>query len=185
MAAFPGLTANPARLAARSESVERYCLLNWWERRLDGTICSTHWPNVTAIQFDELFGYLAVILFRVSEMGCYSYGYAAARNLESSHKHAMLELMRHESVICEWLTSDGPQLQDIFERRALFFSTEEGHRLFKDRLNAKASRGRLVPEVICDAEIKGDWSNYATVWRCLLRPPSSEFLSSDVRFFFW
>ena len=45
MAAFPGLFVQMARRRAFFEAAERFCLLNWWERRLDGEICDTRWPG--------------------------------------------------------------------------------------------------------------------------------------------
>ena len=67
MAAFPGLSGEPARRAARMEAIERYCLLHWWERRIDGEIRETEWPWVKAVALGPVSGGTAVI--PVQEIG--------------------------------------------------------------------------------------------------------------------
>ena len=59
---------------------------------------------------------------------------------------------------------------DLFERRCLYFSTAEGHNLFQERIRRRISGPRFRSEVICDTEIEGPWSEYASVWRVLIRP---------------
>jgi hypothetical protein len=186
MAAFPGFSRSPARRAARFEAIERFCLLNWWERRLDGETRETEWPDVTAVSFDAVAGGNAVILFKRSEWGFYTYGHAAADSFEGACEHAMMELVRHEWAIHGWLTSNNTKPPEhTFERRAWFFSTDEGHELFNRRLGARVESSPPNTEVVCDSEIRGPWSAYATVWRFLFRPPSERFMADEGNFFFW
>jgi len=186
MAAFPGLLVGQARDKALFEAVERFCLLNWWERRLDGEVRETVWPGVMAVSFATELGANAVILFMRSDFGFYVYGHAAAKSFREACEHAIVELVRHESVIrCWMLAGNSVPAGDPFERRAWFFSTREGHDLFSERLNVRTNCARPSAEVICDVEIRGPWSSYATIWRYLFRPPSSRFMEQDDRFFFW
>lgn len=186
MAAFPGFSTLPARRAARFEAIERFCLLNWWERRIDGDIRETEWPGVTAISFDSPIRGNAVILFKRSDMGFFVYGHAAADSFDKACEHAVIELIRHECAICGWNDSGSiiPP-KDTFERRAWFFSTEEGNALFNERLGERIGCKQPLMEIVCDSEILGPWSTYATVWRYLLRPPSERFMNEDSHYFFW
>ena len=186
MAAFPGLFVGQARRKALFEAIERFCLLYWWERRLDGEIRETRWPGVRAVSFPSLLGANAVILFKRSDLGFYVYGHAAASSLIKACEHAIIELVRHEFVIQRWMLGGKLVLaSDPFERRAWFFSTEEGNEIFNERLNARINCSPPLAEIICDSEIRGPWSSYATIWRCLFRPPSARFMENDDRFFFW
>ena len=186
MAAFPGMSVRPARVAARFEAIERYCLLNWWERRLDGERRETVWPGITAISFAPEVGSVAVILFANSQQGLYSYGHAAAGSFRKACNRARLELARHEWAIGSWKQSGNQQPPaDLFERRSWFFSTDEGHTAFDERLRFRVKSAVPQMEVMCDAEIPGPWSRFTTVWRYLLRPQSDDFMDSDSRYFFW
>ena len=186
MAAFPGFSCSPARKAARYEAIERFCLLNWWEGAMDGVRRDTRWPGIRAISFTPILGGVAVILYMKSRWGFHSYGHAAAGTFDQACQHARVELARHESAIQKWIESGNPNPPgDLFERRAWFFSTENGRGLFDARLELKAAHVEPKPSVACDSEIRGPWSKYASVWRFLLRPPSERFLHDNDQYFFW
>jgi hypothetical protein len=189
MAAFPGLSAAPARRGAILESLERFCLLHWWEGRIDGQLRDTEWPGVSALAFEPPLGGVAVLLFARSEWGFHVYGHAAAESFTRACERALLELTRHEWVLRSRLLAVGngscPPITERLERRAWFFATEEGHELFRERLAAKAAGPVPQPSVVCDREITGPWSDYTTVWRFVLRPPSSRFMDEGERYFFW
>jgi hypothetical protein len=72
----------------------------------------------------------------------------------------------------------------VFERRALFFTTPEGFATFRRRLLTPAKTSIWKPDVICDAELPGPWSEYATVWRFALQPPSDGHLHGGADYFF-
>lgn len=185
MAAFPGWSTKPARRAAELEAIERHCLINWWEGCLDGEVRKTPWPSVTALSFEPVRGVVSVILYARTAQGFYSYGHAAASTFEHACHRALLELSRHEWVLSCWrglALGKGPK--DCMERRACFFSSEEGHRLFLARIARKAWQRRAF-DVVCDAEIPGPWQPYTTVWRYVIRPPSPRFMSREPDFFFW
>lgn len=101
----------------------------------------------------------------------------------------MLELTRHEWVIHNRLLrlGEGQRLPitERLERRSWFFATEEGHDLFRRRLTRRAEGPAPRPVVVCDREITGPWSDYTTVWRFLLQPPSRRFVEEGDRYFFW
>ena len=186
MAAFPGLSRAPARRAAALEAVERFCLLNWWEGKLDGEQRQTDWPGVSAIAFESPLGGVACILYARSEWGFYNYGHAAAESFGRACEKALLELTRHEWVMRRRMLSGAPGTPaDRLERRAWFFAGPEGHELFLKRIEARSTQLPPTPEIICDVEISGPWSIYTTVWRVAFRPPSPRFLHDDETYFFW
>ncbi len=185
MAAYPGWTDAPARRGARLEALERHCLLNWWEGCMDGEPRSTPWPGISALAFSPEPGAVAVILYTRSAQGFYSYGHAAGDSFDHACRKALLELARHEWVVNCWMVSaSGKGPVDCMEQRACYFSGEDGHREFQARLGRRAWRSRRT-EVVCDREIPGPWSEYATVWRYIIRPPSARFTSKEPDFFFW
>lgn len=188
MSAFPGLGARAARRAAMLEGIERYCLIAWWEGRVAGKLLDTDWPGVSAVAINGPFGGIAVIVFARTEWGGFAYGHAAEESLGAAMERAMVELARHEWVLrSAWLQrAAGCPLQprSRLEARALFFATPEGHERFQARLHAAGSDSPLQPELICDRELPGPWSEYATVWRFALRPCSDAFLSSGEDYFF-
>jgi hypothetical protein len=186
MAAFPGLYSRQARVLAQFEAIERFCLLNWWEKRIDGEICQTEWPGITAVAFNQFANRCAVILFQESGHDRFAYGHAAARTFREACIRASIELVRHAGVIRNWDEfGGGKRVSDLFERRANFFSTKDGHRMFTDRLHYRTQSQCPLPEVICDSEIRGAWTAYTTVWRYLFRPPSDRFLTNATDYFFW
>jgi ribosomal protein S12 methylthiotransferase accessory factor YcaO len=185
MAAFPGLSINPARQAARFEAFERSSIFNWWERRIDGNLRATRWPRVSAVLFGPFVGTVAVILFTRSKLGFYAYGHAAADSFERACDRAMMELCRHESAIHSWSIKGMVPIEDRFERRARFFSSDEGFAIFEDRLKTKVGGSNALSAIICDSEIRGPWSSYATVWRFLFPPPSDRFTADGDGYFFW
>jgi hypothetical protein len=188
MSAFPGLLRRQARRAAVLEAVERFSLIAWWEGAAEGRRFETDWPGVSAIAIDGPFGGVTVIVFTRTEWGGYAYGHAAEENFSAACERAIIELARNEWVLrSRWLASvvgEQKPATGVFERRCLFFATDEGHALFQQRLGRKSSSPTPSPEVICDCEIPGPWADYATVWRFALRPLSDGFLRGGDRYFF-
>jgi hypothetical protein len=186
MAAFPGIGKRQARINARFEAMERHCLLSWWEELIDGKWRDTPWTGVKALELPAAMGMSVVLLHARSRFGFYAYGHAGGCTFDDACKKASLELVRHEWTLRAWqdrkitLTPEEP-----FENRSWFFSTDEGHQLFLER--CARDRGRTLKSytTICDTEISGPWSRYATVWRYLFKPPSPRFMDPSMQFFYW
>lgn len=193
MAAFPGLFPSQARKSAMLEAVERASVLAWWEGLLDGDVRTTDWPGISALVLPSPTGFgVTVLAFRESQSGLFAYGHGAATDYLSACERAVMELSRHEYVLGLHRISAGVAAAglamgptDLFERRALFFSTAEGHELFQARLRRKVTGPRYRAAIIHDTEIRGPWSRYASVWRVLLEPPSKTFLLNSEKYFFW
>lgn len=189
MSAFPGMFRRDARRKAVLEAVERYCLISWWEGLAEGHEVATDWPGVSAVAINGPFGGVSVVAYARTQWGGYVYGYGAEESVGAACERAVVELARHDMVLRAWWLSfvagDKTLPTGLFERRCLFFASEEGYQIFRERLARPAQRALARPEVVCDCEIPGPWSEYATVWRFALQPPSREFLQPDERYFFW
>jgi hypothetical protein len=74
---------------------------------------------------------------------------------------------------------------DRFEQRCLFFSTEEGHAHFQERLRQRAPVTTPAWRIAFDGEVRGPWSEYATVWRVVIPAPTAAYLEAGERYFFW
>lgn len=189
MSAFPGLLRNNARRKALLEAVERYSIIAWWEGLLDGRLMETDWPGVSAVAIEGPFGGVTVIAFARTEWGGYVYGHAAEESLGGAAERAVIELARHEWVLRAWrlafASGQNAVPANLFERRCLFFASEEGYDTFQNRLHFSAQNSRLRPVVVCDRDIPGPWADYATVWRFALRPPTDGYLKGGERYFFW
>lgn len=192
MAAFPGLGTGQARNAAWMEAIERFCLIGWWHGSVGATRRPAPWHGVHAIEFIHRFdGVSAVLLIKEAEPDLIVYGHAAGNSFEAACNRALIELVRSELVIRRHRALHPGSVEqglaavtDLFERRSLFFSTPEGFR-------AVLARGRQMarqweqPRLVFDGRIPGPWEEFTTVWRVVLKPPTSEFLQRRDDWFFW
>ncbi|HKB91858.1 MAG TPA: hypothetical protein VKC60_15180 [Opitutaceae bacterium] len=190
MAAFPEFFTTQARKHALLEAVERVSVIAWWEGAVEGDLRETEWPGVQALVIPSPIGFgVAVIAFKKSDYGFYSYGHGAGESFHSACERAVIELARNEFVLSLNYIFRGveqrPAPSDLFERRCLFFSSEEGHSMFEERLHHRSHGTQFTSDIICDTEIPGPWSQYAKVWRVVIRPPTAEFLVNTERYFFW
>lgn len=189
MAAFPGLFARQARGAALMEAAERFNLLHWWEGRIDVRPVAAPWPEVEAWVFDSTAPGVTVLLHRRTACGHHTYGHAAARTFAAACSHAAAEMQRHECVLnAYWKKHSALTIRPdmhAMEQRSLFFATEEGHAVFRERLAQRVVGSRPPPKMVFDGEVPGPWSRYADVWRVLFEPPSLRFLERRVDYLFW
>lgn len=182
MAAFPGLTAAPARAIARLEAIERWAVLEWWRGALPARVRGQATPDGGSLEVVTPFRNcsVAVLWHRSKESGLLSYGFAAAEDPARSAAKAAIELTRNLRVLGAFFKEssvrpdsyDRTTLDSYMERRLIFFSTSEGVRLFQERVATSLGldpRPGAEPEVLIDREILGPWSRYAHVWRILLR----------------
>jgi hypothetical protein len=194
MAAFPGLFSSQCRTKAYWEALERFCVIAWWDGRLAARVRPTGWAEVSAVQVEHPLdrGVMVILFKRCMPGGFFSYGHAAGRDFGSACQRASIELCRNEYVLRSFrathptfTVADLPQVEDIFERRLLYFSLPEGHALFQERLNLQPRRPISAPKVMFDGPIMGPWSRYATVWRVALELPTAGYIESKLEFFFW
>ena len=189
MSAYPGLLGRNARRKAMLEAIERFSLIAWWEGRARWQLFDTDWPGVSAIAIDGPFGGVTVIAFSRTDYGMFAYGHAAEESFGAACERAVIELARHERALHSWwldfVSGEKRTPVDVFERRCLFFGTEEGHELFLQRVNGGMQAPMPKASVICDRSISGPWTDYTTVWRFALRPLSTGYLHGGDNYFFW
>jgi hypothetical protein len=187
MAAFPGLFARQARKAAWLEGIERAAILAWWEGFLDGRLIETDWPGISAVILKPPGGGFVAITFSRTPCGTHAIGHGADVTISGACMKGMIEMGRHDRVVRRFLARPigTPKPTNILESRALFFASKAGFALFSKRLRtpARARVGHF--ETICDREIPGPWSQYASVWRVAFRPLSNGFISADEDYFYW
>ncbi len=190
MAAFPGVFHAQARKHAMLEAVERASVIAWWEGLLDGVVRTTDWPGINAVVLPSPIDFgVTVIAYRECWTGTYAYGYGAAADYFGACERAVMELARQECVLNLKRVAEGigefKPSDDLFERRALFFSSAEGYELFQERLQRPPVGPRFRSSIVCDTEIRGPWSQYASVWRVLVGRPEVDFLVNSERYFYW
>jgi hypothetical protein len=191
MAAFPGVLPRAARAAALAEATERFNILSWWEGHLAAVETESGQPGVGAAVIVSDAPGVAVIVFRRSPHGYYTYGHAGGADFAAARDHALAEMERHELVLrVNALVALGQggaaaPVSDFMEQRSLFFSSEHGHELFLARLRSRATLRPKTARLAYDGPIQGPWTRYADVWRTVFVPPSEQFLSDDPTYFFW
>ncbi len=185
MAAFPGFRFQ-ARARARLEALERYAVLGWWNGNFTATRTEIS-RNIGMVQIHHGtdLGEVAIV-YRKSPTGYVSYGHAAGRSLKRAVAKATVEMVRTEFVLNQYRAANSAApVSNMFEQRALYFSTPEGHGEFLHRLASRTTRKTPPWKTVFDGEIKGPWSRWATVWRHVVELPSYDFLSREQLCFFW
>jgi len=185
MAAFPGFRWQ-ARSRARMEALERFALIGWWNGNFAATRTEmTRNLGVVQIQHGTGLGEVAIV-YRKSPTGYVSYGHAASGNLAKAVAKASIEMVRTEFVLNQYRAANSAApVSNYFERRALYFSTPEGHAEFLRRLTSRTTRKPAPWKTVFDGEIEGPWSRWTTVWRHVVELPSYDFLNPKSTCFFW
>lgn len=186
MAAYPGLLKSQAARRARSEALERHALISWWDGRVDAEPVPCFFPGVNAYRIRHTWRSGEVVVLEQPSRAGVAYGHAAATTVARASLRAAIELARNSFVLTQHrargaLTSTA----NFLERRALHFSTPDGHARFLDRLRRPAWKGASAPAVLFDGEIPGPWSRWTTVWRHAVAMPTAGYLDQNEDFFFW
>ncbi len=171
-AAYPGPFSNFARQRAYLEAVERWSLVAWW----NGQIGHEPLPNRDgAIRLLLPMPDAAVVILtqKIPRVG-YTYGFAGGSDISAAHQRAYVELLRNIHVLTKWAeknaikgTAELPTT--LHERRLLYFSGDEGHARFVERLGQRRPSLQISPEVLVDRRISGCWDKYCRVWRVLFK----------------
>ncbi|MBI5690458.1 MAG: hypothetical protein HZC55_10215 [Verrucomicrobia bacterium] len=186
MAAFPGFLRSQAARRARMEALERYAVISWWDGRFDAELRPSPFPGVDLIRICHNAGEGEVVILTQKTRAGVSFGHAAGSTLASAACRAAVELARADFVITAHRAKGAiVSVANFLERRALFFSSDEGHARFRERLARKADRPAPKWQPVFDGEIPGPWSRWATVWRCAVAMPTRDYLQPSADFFFW
>jgi hypothetical protein len=186
MAAFPGMFRNQAASRARLEALERFALIAWWDGRLPAERMGSPFPGVDLVRIHHNAGEGEVVILVQRSRAGVAYGHAAGRTVRSAACKAAVELARADFVLVAHRAKGAlVQAANFFERRALFFSTDEGYAAFERRLATPPDRAAPSWVTAFDGEIPGPWSRWATVWRHAVAMPTDEYLNPGSDFFFW
>ncbi|MBP6507181.1 MAG: hypothetical protein KA257_06415 [Opitutaceae bacterium] len=186
MAAFPGVFRSQAASRARLEALERFALIAWWDGRLPAQKMGSPFPGVDLVRIHHNAGEGEVVILVQRSRAGVAYGHAAGRTVRSAACKAAVELARSDFVIAAHRAKGAlVQAANFLERRALYFSTDEGHEDFRRRLQTRPDKPAPRWESVFDGEIPGPWSRWATVWRHAVAMPTDEYLNPNTNFFFW
>lgn len=173
MAAFPGLGPRSARDAAYREAVERWSIAEWWRGHLGHeSFAIPGQPHLGALAIESLWkDAVSVILWTsVPDTQASAYGFAAGATRALAVQKALVELTRNVRVLQQHIAR-GPAAQQLTtstERHLLHFAGVEGTPSFHERVATVVPYGKIqAPALLVDTAIKGPWSRYAYVWRCL------------------
>lgn len=188
-AAFPGLLKKQARKAAFQESIERHCLICWWEGLLSHHSLPDLSKGIHAISIENpLSSHSVVLIWSLGEGGT-SYAFGAGKSEEIAARRASVELERIQSILKkfpkEWFRSGSGGEGDILERRVSYFSRSKGTSEFLDRIECRKPSKKIPTKLLFDAAVSGPWDKYADVWRTIIEPPSREYLGDREDYFFW
>ncbi len=149
MAAYPGLFKTEARHLAYAEALERYAVLGWWNRELPA-IARPYKKDIEAAEIRTFHTnkVTAILWHRELNGHVYYYGFSSGENLCEACHRAEIELWRKKKVT------------QYPESHKFFLETME----YTQKLHTTSKS----PKLLVDEEIKGPWSKYTTVWRCLL-----------------
>lgn len=184
-AALPCWPRSVVRSLAYGEALERWAISNWWRDKInayDEIQTVEGGPSgVVVVGLQKRIGSV-VIVYKQSEGPngkFYCYGFAHGSNQKAAIAKASVEMCRNERVLQAATT---PEVSSISDKRLTYFSTEEGFLHFKSKLMPASQVSNVVPPgLIVDCAIPGEWSRYATVWRCLL--PDTDYNWTDPNHF--
>lgn len=186
-AALPCWPKKAARTPALREAVERWAITNWWNGNLQAREFTTH-SNFEGWEIQIPFDKIKVTILSKAVKGdaealFYVYGFASSSSIEKSTSKALIEMDRNYGALMKAYKSglDIKSVQDISDKRLIYFSSQEGRLSFENKISHKSTLINTHPKLVVDSEIPGPWSQYATVWRCLLENTDTNL--QDVDFF--
>lgn len=193
MSAFPGLVPWRARERAELEALERFVLFSWWEGRFDCGERASPWRGVRVLELEHGMGPFSVVVVHraLPESGLRLYGHGAGATLAEAARGAYEEMLGHGTAVATFesrgsFTAEAVgAVENTFERRALFFATREGQRLFDARVEASRWAEPKRPKVVFSGLVPGEWNQYAHVWRVTFEPVSEDYLNPKANYFFW
>ncbi len=186
MAAYPGMFRYQAARRARHEALERYALIAWWDGRLPAEKMGSPFPGVDLVRIHHNAGEGEVVILVQRSRAGVAYGHAAGRTVRSAAYRASIELARTAFVIASHRAKGAlVQAANFLEKRALYFSTDEGYEDFQRHLQTRPHQMMPQWKSVFDGEIPGPWSRWATVWRHAVAMPTDDYLNPHSNFFFW
>lgn len=183
-AALPCWPKKYVRTLALGEALERWAITNWWLGNVKCTLLKENFGystlKILKIDIPESLGFVTITFGSefLENKKLNFYGFAYGKNLKLAVKKARVEMMRNRHALMAFQNNLAHCISD---QRLLYFSSEEGATHFNSKIKNNIRESAHVPEPIIDSKIDGEWSQYATVWRCLL--PNTKYQWSDTKYF--
>ena len=139
----------------------------WWEEKLPHIELKLEGLRGISLQ-SPIPGTSTVVLWSEAK-GLAHYGFAASHSVDAAVKKAQIELQRNQDVLEFYLAEKAkgalPDL-GITERRLRFFAEPSGFAKFQQRVARQGVKSQ-APTLAVDLSVRGPWTQYAHVWRCL------------------
>lgn len=163
-AAFPGLYPSQTRKFSLSEAFERWSIQTWWRGYLNPSYFGQTDDYDYAVFYTSEFNQYCVLSWKKSEEGKYAYGFGGGGTLITAVLKSEIELKRNYDLLSKLQIKNN--FSSIIEKRFNFFSSQKGFDEFNTRL-FRVNKSQEKPLLAIDTHIKGSWTKYAYVWRCL------------------
>lgn len=178
-ASFPGIDTTEARLLATNEAIERWCLVEWWNKKLEHFEVQLS-PQYKAIVIKNPFNKWVIITYTrviIRDQEYLSYGFGCSDSKQNALFKSRVELERNMRAVFSSLKNAPMSLHD---KRLIFFSTTSGAQLFdKRRHETDLDIFNDKPKTIVDAEVPGSFQKYVKTWRTLYENSTYDFLDRN------
>ncbi len=161
-----------------SELLERWAISNWWREKISCTILRPHGDKsfgIIKLDIDPKHGHVVITYNEAKNKNnnFFYYGFSHGQDEEKAINKATVEMLRNKRAINlhKQVSLDG-----INDKRLIYFSSKLGFEHFSSKTRAQVESIELPP-LIVDSEIVGEWSKFATTWRCLF--PDTEYNWND------
>lgn len=161
-AAFPGLGVQGAKKRAFFEAAKLWSISSWWEGKLPHKEIQV--PGLSAISVQTSVPGIAVVVLWEEAGGKFHFGSGASYSQAPAVELARLGLQHHRDML-EFCESSSATL-GLEEKRMQHFSTATGFASFRERLGKPGTQAP-APGLAVDLSVRGPWTQYAHVWRCL------------------
>jgi hypothetical protein len=182
MAAYPSFFNRKAKRNSYLEATERWSIRSLWESSTTASHYETNQSSINAVKINNPFNTKVILCWQHSAGG-FAYGFAAGNTLNKAYSKAKIELNRNIKVLSASKGQLNPP-HSTLEKRLLFFASPEGHDLFLTKISAQNGHSTSPrPKYAFFEEIKGEWTKYAKVWRCVFDQHFES--TADVDYFFF
>ena len=168
--AFPGLGVQGAMKRALFEAAENWAIGTWWDGKLPHKDLSV--PGLSAILVQSTVPGIAVVVIWKEEKGQTYFGSAASHSQASAIELARLDMQHHQDMLAFCKNEKKRESFSLSVRRMQHFAEPAGFAAFRERLAKKGSTSP-APTLLVDESVRGPWTQYAHVWRCLFDSNSS------------
>jgi hypothetical protein len=168
------------------EATERIILKLWWEESVFLKDYSQH--NFLFCEIKEIKAFFTITWesFLIENEERFSYGFSCKNSLQESLFSSSVEMSRNKrTVINHAKIFNGKTKLNTAEENLLYFSRATGFNEFTKKISLARKTDRIkLPALLLSKEVKGEWSQYASVWRTLYVGQTSMYNGFEKYFMF-